>query len=107
MSREMRAKQFMPFAALKGLTEALQAQEKIVVPQAELSEDQLADLDEKMHRLHAGSLVTVVYYQKGEYLKKTGMVAKILPQARQLQVVNTRIDFDAIYSIDVLEGDTL
>ncbi|MCR4587161.1 MAG: YolD-like family protein [Lachnospiraceae bacterium] len=99
MSREMRAKQFMPFAALKGLTEALQAQEKIVVPQTQLSEDQLAKLDEKMHQITAGSLITVVYYCRGEYLQKTGMVAKILPDARILQVVNTKIDFDMIYDI--------
>ena len=36
MSRENRAKQFMPFAALKGLEEALEKKEKIVVPKAEL-----------------------------------------------------------------------
>ena len=39
MSREERAKQFMPFAALKGYPEALQKKEKIVVPKVELSED--------------------------------------------------------------------
>jgi len=39
MSREDRAKQFMPFAALKGYEEALRAKEKIVVPKVELSED--------------------------------------------------------------------
>ena len=31
-----RAKQFMPFSALKGLDEALRAKEKIVVPKVEL-----------------------------------------------------------------------
>ncbi len=103
MSREMRAKQFMPFAALKGLTEALQAQEKVVVPQVQLSEDQLAALDEKMHRITAGSIIRVVYYHRGEYLEKTGMVAKILPGERILQVVNTRICFDDIYDITLQE----
>ena len=39
MSRENRAKQFMPFAALKGLEEALEKKEKIVVPKAELCDD--------------------------------------------------------------------
>ena len=32
-----RAKQFMPFSALKGLDEALRANEKIVVPKVEFS----------------------------------------------------------------------
>lgn len=39
MSREERAKQFMPFAALKGYPDALRKKEKIVVPKMELSED--------------------------------------------------------------------
>ena len=36
MNREDRAKQFMPFAALKGYPEALRKKEKIVVPKIEL-----------------------------------------------------------------------
>lgn len=39
MSRAERAKQFMPFAALKGYPEALREKEKIVVPRAEVSEE--------------------------------------------------------------------
>ena len=35
MNREDRAKQFMPFAALKGYPEALRKKEKIVVPKIE------------------------------------------------------------------------
>ena len=38
MCREERAKQFMPFAALKGHMEALREREKNVVPHQELSE---------------------------------------------------------------------
>ena len=45
MSRENRAKQFMPFAALKGLEEALEKKEKIVVPKAELCDDYKEQLD--------------------------------------------------------------
>ena len=39
MSREDRAKQFMPFAALKGYSEALRKKERIIVPRRELSEE--------------------------------------------------------------------
>lgn len=39
MSPAERAKQFMPFAALKGYEEALRAKEKVVVPKMELSSD--------------------------------------------------------------------
>ena len=39
MSQADRAKQFMPFAALKGYDDALRAKEKVVVPRKELSEE--------------------------------------------------------------------
>ena len=39
LTNEERAKQFAPFAALKGFEEALRKKEKIVVPKAELSVD--------------------------------------------------------------------
>ena len=38
MERSNRAKQFMPFDALKGFREALEEKERILVPKRELSE---------------------------------------------------------------------
>lgn len=102
MSREQRAKQFMPFAALKGLPEALAAKERIVVPRIELSEEALLELDEIMHRLKPGDMITITYYENQEYLQKTGLVARIDETARLLQVVNTKILFQDIRSIEIL-----
>lgn len=99
MPIEERAKQFMPFSALKGLEEALAEKEKIVVPKIELSEDSAMELDRKMHALGCGKITTIVYYNKKEYLKLTGMVAKIDQDNRILQIVNTKISFDDIYDI--------
>ena len=100
MSVEQRAKQFMPFAALKGLPEALALKEKITVPKVELSEEMAAELDRKMHLLEKGKIATVIYFVKNEYLKKTGMVAKIDTHARLLQIVNVKIPFDDILDIE-------
>lgn len=94
MPKEERAKQFMPFAALKGLDEALAAKEKIVVERKELSEEQLAELDAQMQRVEKGSMVTVVYYDRAEYIRKTGIVARIDKDAHLLQIVNTKIRFE-------------
>lgn len=99
MSVSDRAKQFMPFAALKGLPEALAAKEKILVPKIELSEEMATELDRKMHLIKRGSIVTVIYFQKEEYLKLTGMVAKLEETSRILQIVNTKIAFDDILDI--------
>lgn len=101
MSVEQRAKQFMPFAALRGLPEALAMKEKIVVPKVELSEEMADELDRKMHLVEKGKIATVVYFAGDEYLKKTGMVARIDEVARILQIVNIKIPFDDILDIDV------
>lgn len=99
MTREDRAKQFMPFAALKGYPEALEKKEKIVVPKVEVSEEYAQMLDQKLKKVTKNDIITVVYFSDGEYLKKTGMVSRIDETARILKVVNTKILFDDIYDI--------
>lgn len=94
-----RAKQFMPFAALKGLPEALAAREKITVDKVELSPEREEELDRQMHLLEIGKIATVIHYHKGEYMKTTGMVARIEETSRMLQIVNTRILFEDILEI--------
>lgn len=99
MSREDRAKQFMPFAALKGYPEALRKKEKIVVPRIEVSEDYAEVLNGKLRRVKKNSMITIIYFSNGEYLKKTGMVSRIDETARVLKIVNTKIRFDDIFDI--------
>ena len=100
MTIENRGKQFMPFAALKGLPEALAAKEKIVVEKIELSGDMEEELDRKMRSLEKGTIATVIYFERDEYLKITGMVAKIDRDSRVLQIVDRKIYFENIYSLD-------
>lgn len=99
MAREERAKQFMPFAALKGYPEALKRKERIVVAKVELSEDYALELDQKLRQVRKMDVVTVVYFYKGEYLKVTGVVSRIDLTARILKVVQTRIPFDDILDV--------
>lgn len=99
MSREDRAKQFMPFAALKGYQEALRRKEKQVVSEMELSEEYREELDWKLRQVLRGDMITVVYFSGGEYLKITGMVSRIDRNARVLQIINTKIQFEHIYDI--------
>ena len=90
----------MPFDALKGFREALAAKEHIVVPKIELSEEMLEELDLKFRELTPGKMVTIVHYDKEEYVKTTGMIAKISISSRLIQVVNTKISLDDICSIE-------
>ena len=95
MNREDRAKQFMPFAALKGYPEALRKKEKIVVP-----EEYQEELDRKLRQIKKNDVVTAVFFFKGEYLQKKGMVSRIDTSARVIQIVNTKICIDDLYDID-------
>ena len=96
---ENRAKQFVPFAALKGYDEALRAKEKIVVEKIELSEEKKAELDYKIQQIQKNDIVTVVYFLKDEYIKVEGMVSRLDIDARVLKIVNTKIPFDDIYDL--------
>lgn len=97
---ENRAKQFVPFAALKGYEEALRAKERIVVEKIELSEERKAELDFKLHQISKNDIISVVYFDKDEYIKVEGMVSRLDTDARILKVVNTKILFDDIYELE-------
>ena len=101
MPIEERAKQFMPFAALRGLPDALAQKEKVLVPKIELSPEMEEELNRQMHLLSKGNMATVVYFQNGEYIKITGLVARIDETSRLLQIVNTKICFDDILQVKV------
>ena len=99
MSHEERAKQFMPFAALKNYPEALRKKEKIVIQKSELSEEYREELDRKLRQIRENIIITVIYYKDREYLKVTGMVTRLDKNARILKIVNTKIPLDDIYNI--------
>ena len=102
MSRLDRAKQFSPFAALKGYETALRAKEKILIPRIDLPEEAQAELDQKLHMLTKGDLVTVVYFQRftgsdiGEYLQITGRVSHLDPNMKILRIGQIRINIEDI-----------
>lgn len=98
---ENRAKQFMPFAALKGYEEALREREKIIVPKSELSEEKKEELDRIFQEVRKNIILKIVYFSNDEYVQVEGMVARIDKDARILQIVNTKIPFDDIYNIEI------
>ena len=95
-----RAKLFLPFDALKGFREALAENERIVVPKTELSEDRKEELDRLLHQIKPGDIITVVYFHNEEYVQLTGMLSRISLSGRTLSIVQTRISFADIYSIE-------
>lgn len=87
MSMHNRAAQFMPFAALTGYDDSITEATRLTERKVELSEDELAILDEKLQLISEGISfrpeVTVTYFVPddkkagGKYVDKTGKVKKI------------------------------
>ncbi|WP_408072638.1 hypothetical protein [Butyrivibrio sp. JL13D10] len=99
MPRADRASQFQPFAALKGFEEALKERERIEVEKIELSEEALDYLDYQLSLLKVGDMVSIIYYDYGAYVQKTGLISNIKKDAKYLTVVTTDISFDMIREI--------
>jgi len=72
-----RARQFMPFDALKGLQEALREKEKEVENRKELSEESLLLLDEQLQRVKIGDTVDIEFYKNQKYVVKEGKITTI------------------------------
>ena len=98
MPRSKRAKIFSSFDALVGLNEAIAAKERVAEPRRYLSEDAIAEINEKLLGLHKGQIITVVYYGDYEqrYLQVTGPIAKVDSYWQSLQIGNTTIEFPEI-----------
>ena len=72
MNREDRAKQFMPFAALKGYPEALRKKEKIVVPKIELPEEYQEELERKLRQIKKNDVSRQCFSSKENICRKKG-----------------------------------
>lgn len=105
MKREDRAKQFMPFDAVKGLRKSLRLKEieKQMVKKKELSEDSINEICGVLRRIERNSIVTVCFFCEGHYETKTGK-ARVVVEKNLLEVDEVRIDFFDIYKIQIIEN---
>lgn len=94
-----RARQFMPFSALKGFQELVREKDRVRVAKKELSEDDLQELSRKIQNLKKGMMAEVTYFCQGEYIKTQGVVTEIDFTFHRLTVVKTKINFDDISEV--------
>jgi hypothetical protein len=97
-----RAKQFMPFAALKGYYDLIKDAEKTVEPRHELNEDDALRLSQTVAKLARGSVVRVTYYEDDGYITKDGAITSMDFAIRRLWLVHKEIAFDDIANIELL-----
>lgn len=102
MTQQERAKLFMPFDAMKGLSEELRKREErhTRISKIELSEESLEELSDMIMLLDIGAEVSVKYYRGGHYWVTTGQTQKVDFLYKFLLVSEEKIRFDDIYSIE-------
>ena len=100
-----RAKQFLPFDALKGLQEALREKEIEHEEKIELSEETLAELNNNFNKIEIGSRVKIKFYKNMKYVEISGIITNIDYIKKKIQIdqkQNINISDIVYISVDYL-----
>lgn len=103
MDKVQRAHIFSAFDALKGFRELLKEQERVIVPKRMLSEDDFDILNQKIHAVEKGMMITLVYFDNGYYIEQTGRVSKLSFDENYIQIVKSKIPLKSIVDIQCEE----
>ena len=103
MTNLERAKQFMPFAALRGFDGVILEKEKIKKDKIELSEYEMELLNALLLRVKKGVLVKVTYFEKDGYITEEGFVSEINFDFKFLKIIKKKISFMDLYKIEIVE----
>ncbi len=116
MSRESRAAQFAPFAALTGYEEAVEETARLTDAKIELTEDQLARVNHTLHEIYTDRDDTTVYevvYFRADKRKAGGMYLTVQGRVRDVNIAEgtltlenrLKLAFEDILSIRVFRED--
>lgn len=102
VSRSDRARQFLPFDALKGLQEALRAKEIELEERKELSEEIMQELSDKLQMIKKEDNVKITYYHQQRYWTIQSKVISKNPIQKKLILENDiKINFIDIINIEI------
>lgn len=102
MTLLQRAKQFMPFAALKGFQELLEETAQYKESRKELSEEQLEVLDRQCKDLVIGNLVSVVYHNGRAYDTVQGRLQRVDAVYRTMTVGEVTVPMSHIVRVTTI-----
>ena len=97
-----RARQFMPFMALKGYFDICRTKERVPEPFHELTEEEALALSQVVAGLRKGDVVQVSYYDTDAYVTCEGAVTEVVPELGYLRIIRKEIAFESIRSIECL-----
>jgi hypothetical protein len=99
-----RAKQFLPFASLKGYYDEIRERQRVIEPKRERSEEENILLSHQMNQLKKGMMIKVKHYVKDAYEITEGLVTQVDPVFHSLTIVKNKISLEDIIMI---QGDDL
>ncbi len=105
MQSDSRACLFMPFDALKGFKEALEEVERRHDERVFLSDDIFEALNQKVIHLKRGKKVKIKYYDQERYLEIIGIVDKVDEVNHWIYLRHTRIFFDDIVMMEIIDSN--
>ena len=100
MSRSDRAKQFMPFAALRGYEQMVKNCKVIPCEKKYLTEEEAQNLSDIALKIKKGDIIKVQYYKDNGYTFIEGAVTFIDLAVKKISIIKTEISFDNIISIE-------
>ena len=100
-----RAAQFLPFDALKGLSEELQSRidRRSKMERIELCEEQQQVISDELSRVQVGSCVRINFFMNGHYIDLEGVVEKLDTLHRYLMIGQRKIFYSDIHDIRIIE----
>ena len=105
MDVQHRAKQFAPFAALRGFEEIVRKQEILYEQRKVLSEEQKCGLDRKLQMVSVGMQIQATYFKESREMKPAGQYHTICGTVEFFDPsIHLRID-DTIPDLCELSGD--
>ena len=103
LSREERARIFLPFDALTGLREALKEKEIEYEDKKELAEESYIQLEKEFNKIEKNSQIKVVFYKNRRYIETSGIVTKIDLVKKKIQINNLEnINISDIYELEII-----
>ena len=101
LNKQDRARQFLPFDALKGLKEALREKEIEYVEKVELSYESKEILSNKLKLIEKSDIINITYYFNRQYKEVKGIVKEISANKQKIILSNDiKINFSDILNIN-------
>ena len=101
LNKQDRARQLLPFDALKGLKEALREKEIEYVEKVELSDESKEILSNKLKLIEKSDIINITYYFNRQYKEVKGIVKEISANKQKIILRNDiKINFSDILNIN-------